>query len=159
MAAGELRALLAEHGIAAYPKTTASRGVHVYVRLEPRWDSYQVRAAAVAVARELERRRPDILTAAWWKEERGSRIFVDYNQNAPHKTVFGAWSARARVGRPGVDAGVVGRAGRGPPRRPHHRHRARPGGRATATRGPAWPTRPSRSSRCSPCPSATWRPA
>jgi DNA primase len=50
------------------------------------------------VARELERRRPDILTAAWWKEERGRRIFVDYNQNAPHRTVFGAWSARARVG-------------------------------------------------------------
>jgi len=97
-AAVELRALLDEHGIASYPKTTASRGVHVYARIEPRWDSYQVRAAAVAVARELERRRPDLLTAAWWKEERGRRIFVDYNQNAPHKTVFGAWSARARVG-------------------------------------------------------------
>jgi len=98
VAAGELRALLDEVGIAAHAKTTASRGVHVYARLEPRWDAYQVRAAAVAVARELERRRPDILTAAWWKEERGERIFVDYNQNAPHKTVFGAWSARARVG-------------------------------------------------------------
>ena len=98
VAAGELRALLTEVGIASYPKTTASRGVHVYARLQPRWNSYQVRAAAVAVARELERRRPDILTAAWWKEERGTRIFVDYNQNAPHKTVFGAWSARARVG-------------------------------------------------------------
>jgi DNA ligase D len=98
VAAGELRTLLGEVGITCYPKTTASRGVHVYARLEPRWDSYQVRAAAVAVARELERRRPDILTAAWWKEERGTRIFVDYNQNAPHKTVFGAWSARARVG-------------------------------------------------------------
>ena len=98
VAAGELRALLGEVGITSYPKTTASRGVHVYARLEPRWDSYQVRAAAVAVARELERRRPDILTAAWWKEERGRRIFVDYNQNAPHKTVFGAWSVRARVG-------------------------------------------------------------
>jgi DNA ligase D len=98
VAAGELRALLEDLGIASYPKTTASRGVHVYVRLEPRWDAYQVRAAAVAAARELERRRPDIITAAWWKEERGRRIFVDYNQNAPHKTVFGAWSARARVG-------------------------------------------------------------
>jgi DNA primase len=70
----------------------------VYVRLEPRWDSYAVRSAAVAVARELARRRPDLLTDAWWKEERGDRIFVDFNQNAPHKTVFGAWSARARVG-------------------------------------------------------------
>ncbi|HEX6568540.1 MAG TPA: ATP-dependent DNA ligase, partial [Acidimicrobiales bacterium] len=92
VAAGELRTLLGELGITAYPKTTASRGLHVYVRLAPRWNSYQVRAAAVAVARELERRRPDVITAAWWKEERGRRIFVDYNQNAPHKTVFGAWS-------------------------------------------------------------------
>jgi DNA ligase D len=97
-AAWELKALLAELGLRAYPKTTASRGLHVYLRLQPRWDPYQVRAAAVAIARELERRRPDLLTAAWWKEERGARIFVDYNQNAPHKTVFGAWSARARVG-------------------------------------------------------------
>jgi DNA primase len=70
----------------------------VYVRLLPRWDSYAVRSAAVAVARELERRRPDVITAAWWKEERGERILIDYNQNAPHKTVFGAWAARARVG-------------------------------------------------------------
>ena len=83
----------------AIPKTTGNRGLHVYVRLEPRWDSYEVRSAAVAAARELERRRPDILTAAWWKEERGERIFVDYNQNAPHKTVFGAWSVRARRAR------------------------------------------------------------
>jgi len=97
-AARELEALLDELGIASFPKTTGNRGLHVYVRLEPRWDSYAVRAAAVAVARELERRRGDILTAAWWKEERGKRIFVDYNQNAPHKTVFGAWSVRARAG-------------------------------------------------------------
>jgi DNA ligase D len=97
-AATELKALLDELGIVSFPKTTGNRGLHVYVRLQPRWDSYAVRAAAVAAARELERRRPDILTAAWWKEERGQRIFVDYNQNAPHKTVFGAWSVRARAG-------------------------------------------------------------
>jgi DNA ligase D len=97
-AARELQQLLAELGIAGYPKTTGNRGLHVYVRLQPRWDSYQVRAAAVAAARELERRRPDLITAAWWKEERGERVFVDYNQNAPHKTVFGAWSVRARPG-------------------------------------------------------------
>jgi DNA ligase D len=97
-AAGELRRLLDELGIVGYPKTTGNRGLHVYVRIEPRWDSYQVRAAAVAVARELERRRPELITAAWWKEERGRRVFVDYNQNAPHKTVFGAWSVRARPG-------------------------------------------------------------
>jgi len=97
-AARELGRLLTEVGIAGYIKTTGNRGLHVYVRLQPRWDSYQVRAAAVAVARELDRRRPDLITAAWWKEERGQRVFVDYNQNAPHKTVFGAWSVRARPG-------------------------------------------------------------
>jgi DNA ligase D len=97
-AAAELRSLLDELGVAGYPKTTGNRGLHVYVRLEPRWDSYQVRAAAVAVARELERRSPELITAAWWKEERGRRVFLDYNQNAPHKTVFGAWSVRARPG-------------------------------------------------------------
>jgi DNA ligase D len=97
-AAAELRGLLDELEIVGYPKTTGNRGLHVYVRLEPRWDSYQVRAAAVAAARELERRRPELITAAWWKEERGERVFVDFNQNAPHKTVFGAWSVRARPG-------------------------------------------------------------
>ena len=97
-AAGELKALLDELGIVGYPKTTGNRGLHVYVRLEPRWDSYEVRFAAVAAARELERRRPDLVTAQWWKEDRGERIFVDYNQNAPHKTVFGAWCVRARPG-------------------------------------------------------------
>ncbi|MFN2491074.1 MAG: DNA polymerase domain-containing protein [Actinomycetota bacterium] len=97
-AARELRGLLDELGIMGYPKTTGNKGLHVYVRLESRWDSYQVRSAAVAVARELERRRPDILTAQWWKEDRGERVFVDFNQNAPHKTVFGAWCVRARVG-------------------------------------------------------------
>ncbi len=97
-AASELHRLFTELGIVGYPKTTGNRGLHIYVRLQPRWDSYQVRAAAVALARELERRRPDLITAAWWKEERGERVFVDYNQNAPHKTVFGAWSVRARAG-------------------------------------------------------------
>jgi DNA ligase D len=97
-AAGVLRSLLDELGIVGYPKTTGNRGLHVYVRLEPRWDSYHVRSAAVAAARELERRHPELITAAWWKEERGRRVFVDYNQNAPHKTVFGAWSVRSRPG-------------------------------------------------------------
>jgi DNA ligase D len=97
-AAIEVHGLLDELGVVGYPKTTGNRGLHVYVPLEPRWDSYQVRSAAVAIARELERRRPDLITSAWWKEERGRRIFIDYNQNAPHKTVFGAWSVRARPG-------------------------------------------------------------
>ena len=97
-AAAEVKALLDDLGLRSYPKTTGNRGIHVHVRLERRWDSYQVRSAAVAAARALERRRGDLITAAWWKEERGERVFVDFNQNAPHKTVFGAWSVRARVG-------------------------------------------------------------
>ena len=97
-AAAEVRALLEEAGTSGLPKTTGSRGLHIYVRLLTEWSSIEVRAAAVAVARELERRRPDLITSAWWKEERGRRVFVDFNQNAPHKTVFGAWSVRARPG-------------------------------------------------------------
>ena len=89
---------LDEIGLKSFVKTSGSKGLHIYVPLEPRWDSYGVRAAAVALARELERRRPDLVTAAWWKEERGERVFVDFNQNAPHKTVFGTWSVRPRVG-------------------------------------------------------------
>lgn len=96
--ARRVQELCEEIGLTTYPKTSGSRGIHIYARLEPRWDSYEVRAAAVALARELERRHPDTMTAAWWKEERGERVFVDFNQNAPHKTVFGAWSVRARVG-------------------------------------------------------------
>ncbi len=97
-AAFAVRELCDELGLTTYPKTTGSRGLHIFIPLEPRWDSYQVRLAAVALARELERRHPDRLTAAWWKEERGTKVFIDFNQNAPHKTVFGAWSVRPRVG-------------------------------------------------------------
>ena len=97
-AAREVRAAFEELRMRAFVKTSGSRGLHVYVRLQSRWDSYQVRSAAVALARELARRRPDLITDAWWKEERGRRVFVDFNQNAPHKTVFGAWSVRPRVG-------------------------------------------------------------
>ena len=94
----QVRDVLAEVGIDVYPKTSGSRGLHLFAHLEPRWDSYSVRAAAVALARELERRFPDTITAAWWKEERGQRVFIDFNQNAPHKTVFATWSVRSRVG-------------------------------------------------------------
>lgn len=92
-----VRAFCDELGIVALPKTSGNRGMHIYARLRPEWDSIEVRASAVALARELERRHPDRITAAWWKEERGTRIFVDFNQNAPHKTVFGAWSVRPRT--------------------------------------------------------------
>ncbi|WP_026454504.1 DNA polymerase domain-containing protein [Saccharomonospora iraqiensis] len=97
-AAFAAREFLDELGMRAHVKTTGSRGLHLYIRLQPHWDSYQVRAAAVALARALQRRHPTLITAEWWKEERGSRVFVDYNQNAPHRTVFGAWCVRPRPG-------------------------------------------------------------
>ncbi|MGH3659090.1 MAG: DNA polymerase domain-containing protein, partial [Micromonosporaceae bacterium] len=79
-AAYEARALLDELGIVGFPKTSGGRGVHVYVRIRPEWTFVQVRRAGIALARELERRRPDVITTSWWKEERGQRVFVDYNQ-------------------------------------------------------------------------------
>ena len=97
-AAAEVRTYLAEQGITPFPKTTGNRGLHLYVRVEPGWDSFGVRQAAVSVARAMEERRPELITATWWKEERGARVFIDFNQNAPHKTVFGAWCVRARPG-------------------------------------------------------------
>lgn len=91
----ETKRLLDEVGMLSFIKTSGNRGLHVYVRLEPLHDCNTVRTAAVALARELERRRPDLITAQWWKEQRGERIFIDYNQNAPHKTMFAPWSVRA----------------------------------------------------------------
>jgi DNA ligase D len=96
-AACAVKSLCDELGVTAYVKTSGSKGLHIYIRLELRWNSFDVRTAAVSLARELERRHPALVTAAWWKEERGARVFVDFNQNAPHKTVFGAWSVRPRV--------------------------------------------------------------
>ena len=96
--AGHVKTALDDLGITSFVKTSGSKGVHIHVPLEPRWDGYAVRLAAVALARELQRRHPELLTCEWWKEERGERVFVDFNQNAPHKTMFGAWSARPRVG-------------------------------------------------------------
>lgn len=90
--------LLSSLGIRSWVKTSGSKGLHVYVPLHARWGAVTVRSAAVATARELARRHPDLVTDEWWKEERGRRVFVDFNQNAPHKTVFGAWSVRPRVG-------------------------------------------------------------
>ena len=99
-AAFEVKRLFDELGIKAYLKTTGNRGLHVYVRTQLRWDSYDIRTAAIAAARELERRRPDLLTAAWWKEERGSRIFVDFNQNCRDRTIASAYSLRPIPGAP-----------------------------------------------------------
>jgi len=97
-AALAVRRFLDEVGMVGFPKTSGNRGIHVYLPLLPDWTATDVRSAAVALAREMERRQPDLFTAAWWKEERGARVFVDFNQNAPHKTVFGPWSVRSRRG-------------------------------------------------------------
>lgn len=95
-AAHELRALLDEFGLTGWPKTSGGRGLHVFVPIEPRWDFTGVRRAAIAVGRELERRMPDAVTTAWWKEERGAKIFVDYNQTARDRTIASAYSVRPR---------------------------------------------------------------
>jgi bifunctional non-homologous end joining protein LigD len=90
-----VRATLADHGLTGFPKTSGSRGIHINVPITPEQDAIGVRRAAVALAREVERRAPEIATAAWWKEERGARVFIDYNQNAPDRTVASAYSVRA----------------------------------------------------------------
>ncbi|MEV7477917.1 non-homologous end-joining DNA ligase [Streptomyces halstedii] len=93
-AARELRAVLDDHGLRGWPKTSGGRGIHVFVPLVPEWTFTQVRRAAIAAGRELERRMPDRVTTAWWKEERGERIFVDYNQTARDRTIASAYSVR-----------------------------------------------------------------
>ena len=97
-AAGYVRLYFAELGIKSYAKTTGSKGIHIYVRVVDGYDSFAVRGASVTVARELARRHDDLITDKWWKEEREGRVFVDFNQNAPHKNMFGAWGVRPRVG-------------------------------------------------------------
>ena len=98
--AGEARLLLQDLGYTGFPKTSGGRGVHIYVRIEPRWTFTDVRHAAIAFGRELERRLPGQVTTNWWKEERGERIFVDYNQNARDRTIASAYSVRPKAGAP-----------------------------------------------------------
>jgi DNA ligase D len=98
--AAEARGLLAELGYVGFPKTSGGRGIHIYVRIEPRWTFTEVRHAAIAFGRALERRLPGKVTTKWWKEERGERIFVDYNQNARDRTIASAYSIRPKPGAP-----------------------------------------------------------
>jgi DNA ligase D len=98
--AGEARRLLADLGYRGFPKTSGNRGVHVYVRIEPRFTFTDVRHAAIAFGRELERRMPGKVTTKWWKEERGQTVFVDYNQNARDRTIASAYSVRPLPGAP-----------------------------------------------------------
>jgi DNA ligase D-like protein (predicted polymerase) len=98
-----VRDVLGEHDLSGWPKTSGSRGIHVYARIERRWSFDQVRRATLAIAREVERRAPALATSKWWKEERHG-VFIDYNQNAKDRTVASAWSVRptpdARVSMP-----------------------------------------------------------
>jgi DNA ligase D-like protein (predicted polymerase) len=89
-----VRGVLEDHGLTGWPKTSGSRGFHIYARIAPRWPFRQVRLAAETVAREVERRAPDLATSRWWKEEREG-VFVDFNQNAKDRTVASAYSVRA----------------------------------------------------------------
>lgn len=102
--AGVLREVLAEAGMSGFPKTSGGRGIHVLVRIAPRWDFVRVRRAVIALAREVQRRIPDLATVDWWKEDRGSRVFLDFNQAARDRTIASAWSirgtARATVSTP-----------------------------------------------------------
>jgi DNA ligase D-like protein (predicted polymerase) len=98
--AATARELLADLGYVGFPKTSGGRGVHIYVRIEPRFTFTDVRHAAIAFGRELERRLPGEVTTKWWKEERGERIFVDYNQNARDRTIASAYSIRPKPGAP-----------------------------------------------------------
>jgi DNA ligase D len=93
-AALALRELLAEVGLTGWAKTSGNRGVHVFARIRPEHEVLQVRHAVIAAARELERRLPDLVTTAWWKEERGEKIFVDFNQMARDRTIASAYSPR-----------------------------------------------------------------
>jgi DNA ligase D len=89
-----VRDVLGELGAVGWPKTSGSKGIHVYVRIPPRFGFREVRRAALAFAREVERRAPELVTTAWWKEERGAQIFLDYNQNAKDRTIASAYSVR-----------------------------------------------------------------
>jgi len=97
--AGAARQLLEDLGMVGFPKTSGNRGVHLYVRIEPRWEFVDVRHAAIAFGRELERRGVGV-TTNWWKEERGDNIFIDYNQNARDRTIASAYSLRPKPGAP-----------------------------------------------------------
>jgi DNA ligase D len=96
--AGLVRELLDELGATGWPKTSGSKGLHIYLRIHPDHGFTQVRRAALAFAREVERRAPELVTTKWWKEERGQQIFIDYNQNARDRTIASAYSIRASTG-------------------------------------------------------------
>jgi DNA ligase D-like protein (predicted polymerase) len=134
--AGLVLEVLDELGYTGWPKTSGNRGIHIACRIEPNWTFPEVRRCALAFAREVERRLPKKVTTAWWKEERGRRVFIDYNQNARDRTIASAYSVRARPDATGFGAGHLGGAPRRRDRGLHPRNdaeevreaRRRPGG-------------------------------
>ena len=141
--------VLDEIGYVGWPKTSGNRGVHVYCRIEPNWEFRVVRRCALAFAREIERRAPELVTTAWWKEERGERVFVDYNQNARDRTILSAYSVR---GRPDATVSAPVRVGRAARRRDGGLHdrddaAALRGARRPARRDRRGGVRPARAAR------------
>ena len=145
--AAVVREVLDEIGYVGWPKTSGNRGIHVACRIEPNWGFRVVRRCALAFAREVERRAPELVTTAWWKEERGERVFIDYNQNARDRTIaLGVLGARA-AGRDRLGAGHLGRAARRRDRGLHDRDDAARASRSSATCRPG-STTPSATCAC-----------
>ena len=152
--------VLDELGAVGWPKTSGGRGMHVYVRIEPSYGFTDVRRAALAFAREVERRAPDDVTTTWWRKDRDpAALFVDYNQNARDHTMAAAYSVRGVPDGHGVDADHVGRGRRRRAERLHDGDRAPARSPSSATSTPASTTRSSPSTSCSSGPTATSAPA
>ena len=140
--------VLTELGAVGWPKTSGSKGIHVYVRIEPSFGFREVRRAALAFAREVERRVPALVTTAWWKEQRGEQIFIDYNQNARDRTIASGYSVRGFPWGP-VSAPVTwAELPDVEMRRLHHSDDAGSLCASSATCMPAWTMRSGRSNRC-----------
>ena len=142
------REVLEDHGLTAWPKTSGSRGFHIYARIAPNWSFRQVRLAAQTVAREVERRAPELATSRWWKEEREG-VFVDFNQNAKDRTVASAYSVRATPDARVSTPLAMGRGCRLRTRRLHRGRQCRSGSLTSGTRGPQWTPPPAFSTGCS----------
>ena len=129
----EVKALLEELGLRGWPKTSGSRGMHVNVRIEPRWTFSEVRRAALALSRAVERRVPALASSKWWKEERHG-VFLDYNQNAKDRTTCSAYSVRPLPGRARLHAALLARGAGLRSGRLHRAHHAERASRRSAIR-------------------------
>ena len=153
--AAEARTLLSELEITGFPKTSGGRGIHIYVRIEPKWTFTDVRHAAIAFGRELERRMPGRVTTKWWKEERGETVFVDYNQNARDRTIASPVQRARRSPAPPCRPRSIGTSFPMCSPRTSPSSRCPPASPRSATGSRRSTTSITRSSRCSRCTSAT----